>query len=728
MKPGLRFIGLLFLLVLGGFHWSCAAAVPENATKDSLVSASGYDSLGKLFYQNANYQDALIFFKQALALNLEKGNAKAVIAGYEQISKVLQSQKQYKEAIPYELKAIEIVMKMAPSPLEPYYQQVKTLLSHTDDSLTMSRLYYKFGRMLSHRGEKARGIEYLNQALQLARLLKYDKAIGVISNDLGGEYWDLGEQKLSKLSYQQSLQAATRVQDSNLMAATLLNLGDNAKEEGNYSRAMELFFRALSIKEQLKDSSNLAFYYIKAGEMAKDVRRWDNWEKYINKAYGIMRFKSCASPMEQAIVYENLGGIAELNKQPKRAKLYYDTLLNLSKSIGYTNGLRVALTNLSHIYQNRGLLKKALQLLNEADQLTTENPFYRITTNNQKANIYFQLGQYTKALRLAKENYAKPELNNYATTKARTFEQLYQIYARLGNYEKALQWNDSLRVLENRLRDQDVRKKVAELETQYQTEKKEHQIELLTAQNKISQQQIRLGILLIIALFVIIMFGVYAQRITKLKAEYREGLLSQQLFRAQMNPHFIFNALTSIQNFMVKNDLRKASFFLGKFASISRLVLEYSTRESIPLSKELEILTSYIELERMRKGYLFDYKIQIDDRVETDFIEIPPMAVQPFVENAILHGLKTKGDEGMLVLSFSIENEVVRVVVEDNGQGINQAQSNKRKEHRSMAMEIFEKRRLLWEKHTGKSLPLSIIDLSKEGSTGTRVILHLPIL
>ncbi len=217
-------------------------------------------------------------------------------------------------------------------------------------------------------------------------------------------------------------------------------------------------------------------------------------------------------------------------------------------------------------------------------------------------------------------------------------------------------------------------------------------------------------------------------RMSKLKAKYRENRLQQQVLRSQMTPHFIFNALASIQQMIHKKETKEAAFYLGKFASIARLVLEYSREESIPLDKELEVLQSYIELEKLCSGNHFEYKINIANDMETEFIQIPPMAIQPFVENAIKHGLQEKIENGLLQLSFEDLDDILKVVIEDNGVGIELAQQQARKRQRSMAMEIFEMRRKLMQKRYKKKLSIRFIDLSSEGKTGTRVIIHLPVL
>ena len=138
-------------------------------------------------------------------------------------------------------------------------------------------------------------------------------------------------------------------------------------------------------------------------------------------------------------------------------------------------------------------------------------------------------------------------------------------------------------------------------------------------------------------------------------------------------------------------------------------------------------MESYIEIERLRSGNEFEYKIEPDENMETEFMEIPPMIIQPFVENAIKHGLKGLNDrKGFLLLKIIDKGKIIRVVLEDNGVGINSTKPDTG--HKSMAMNIFEMRRQLLQKQLKRKLSVRFVDLSVENKTGTRVIIELPVL
>lgn len=203
----------------------------------------------------------------------------------------------------------------------------------------------------------------------------------------------------------------------------------------------------------------------------------------------------------------------------------------------------------------------------------------------------------------------------------------------------------------------------------------------------------------------------------------------QKALHLQMNPHFVFNCLSSISSFIVQNGTDQALKYLSKFSKLMRLTLEYSKGQLIPIDKETESLRNYLELEQLRFHDKFDFRITQSDRVEFN-VGLPPLLIQPFVENAILHGMVPKEDRGFIHVHFDSENGQIICTIEDDGIGI--AGSHKLKEnsvavHKSMALDITKKRLQIMESTTSKSAQIEITDLHHGSETGTRVTLKLPI-
>jgi len=249
-------------------------------------------------------------------------------------------------------------------------------------------------------------------------------------------------------------------------------------------------------------------------------------------------------------------------------------------------------------------------------------------------------------------------------------------------------------------------------------------------------------LVVVLAIFsVIVIFRL--REIKRSKKEEQKRLLEKQkllaikaelkALRAQMNPHFTFNTLSAIQTAVNNSDIVNASKYIGDFASLIRKVLENSKRAQIPLEEELDMLKLYIELEQLRFSSKFSYEIVVDEQLDVDFHQIPSMVIQPYVENAIIHGLAPlKNGNGKLIVDVVITNNAIHCTVEDNGIGREQAMEIKKRKgfaHNSMAMDITEDRMELFRKEMGEEFSVKIIDLEDDehNSMGTKVELIFPV-
>jgi ligand-binding sensor domain-containing protein/two-component sensor histidine kinase len=246
-----------------------------------------------------------------------------------------------------------------------------------------------------------------------------------------------------------------------------------------------------------------------------------------------------------------------------------------------------------------------------------------------------------------------------------------------------------------------------------------------------------------IFVLIIIVFSFFRFReIRQRKKEAQARILAQQkllatkselkALRAQMNPHFTFNTLSAIQTAVNNSDAKSASKYIVNFATLIRKVLENSKHATIKLEEEIEMLRLYIELEQLRFSNRFDYQIKVDKNLDSDFMTIPSMIIQPYIENAIIHGLAPKTKDGQLSVELKLENSFLHCIIQDNGVGREEAQKIKARKglvHHSMAMEITEDRLDLYQQELGKEFTVEIIDLKdKNGqASGTKVQLIFPV-
>jgi LytS/YehU family sensor histidine kinase len=209
--------------------------------------------------------------------------------------------------------------------------------------------------------------------------------------------------------------------------------------------------------------------------------------------------------------------------------------------------------------------------------------------------------------------------------------------------------------------------------------------------------------------------------------------VEMQALRAQMNPHFIFNCLNSINRYIVKSDQTTASLYLTKFAKLMRLILDNSNSKNVILTNELEALKLYIEMEALRFDKKFTYEIKIDGGMGADTIEVPPLIIQPYVENAIWHGLLHKEHNGHLSVRVSMVAEgMLQCIIEDNGIGRVKAKALKSKtatSRKSLGMQLTESRLGLLNKHAELNASVEILDLENgdREAAGTKVVLKIPV-
>ena len=222
---------------------------------------------------------------------------------------------------------------------------------------------------------------------------------------------------------------------------------------------------------------------------------------------------------------------------------------------------------------------------------------------------------------------------------------------------------------------------------------------------------------------------------TKIKAEFEKkiGDIELSALRAQMNPHFIFNSLNSIENYIIKNESIKAAEYINDFARLMRLILQNSRSQYIPLKDEIEALDLYIQMESLRFDNKFEYHINIGEDVELSEIDIPPMMIQPFVENAIWHGLIPKNGPGKLQIDLSRQNGSLHCVIQDDGIGRQKSQENNASMHKrgkkSMGMAITKNRIDVFNELYHTNATVEIHDLKDEqgNATGTKIDLNIPV-
>ncbi len=241
-----------------------------------------------------------------------------------------------------------------------------------------------------------------------------------------------------------------------------------------------------------------------------------------------------------------------------------------------------------------------------------------------------------------------------------------------------------------------------------------------------------LEILLVVGVIIVLLLIIHI-RLQRILYRKRIIALEQRLLISQMNPHFVFNALTAIQSYIFRNDAYTAGKYLSSFSKLVRLVLENSRQETIPIAKELETIKYYLQLQELRFEGKFEYTISVDSDLDTQRLKIPPMLAQPFIENAIEHGIIHLSSKGKIEIRYQLNGSNLFLEVEDNGIGIDYAMllsQHKWKEHQSLATKISKERIKNYKKNQKQEIEMDIMDLKNESSQetrGTLIRFKLPI-
>jgi len=373
---------------------------------------------------------------------------------------------------------------------------------------------------------------------------------------------------------------------------------------------------------------------------------------------------------------------------------------------------------------------------------------------------------YKDALKYTKEGF---KIIRYFTDPQfvmETYKLLSVVYHHLGNNDSAYFYLNKYTTLKDSAQNKQflwrLNSKLNKYKQVAENAKRESQIALLNKDNKIKQQQLKQQATFrnfIIAAFIALLFaGLYVFRNVKIKRknerliqeqkeqewklkelasqnkhvelQKQSAELEMQALRAQMNPHFIFNSLSSINHFILKNESKTASNYLTRFSRLIRMVLMNSQRKLIPLEDELEMLRLYLDMERLRFKNAFDYSIATTNAVESGGIFIPPLLLQPFCENAVWHGLMNKEGQGHLNISISEENKVLNCIITDDGVGRKMAaalKSKSVKKERSLGLQITTKRLSLMNDENSPAAFYEIEDLHDEHGNvaGTKVTLKI---
>ncbi|ARV15981.1 tetratricopeptide repeat-containing sensor histidine kinase [Polaribacter sp. SA4-12] len=562
------------------------------------------------------------------------------------------------------------------------------------------------------------------------------------SNALGRHYRDRSLFNKSLFQYEKALIISEKIKDTVSEVKVLNAIGSVYRRQDDIRNALNYHQRALdkairiknptvSIKKSISISQN------SIGNIYVSLRQYKLALNEFSKS--IITQRELGHQLGLAINYQNIGraneGLGNLDK----------ALLNYHKSLNYNNKIDSKLGRIICGYRIANILIKQKKY-NQA--LTTVDTVLQAAI---KENDKYYLSKTYNALGLAQLHLNKLTASKDNLTTALNIATEFNIQAII------VQANENLALLNDKkkdykkayfyykkakeegaktLNDRNVLY-VSELTSKYNKEHSENQIKDLAKKNQIAQLQITrnrnlwIMALSIFALTTVVVFSVSKQK--RLKNEKRILSLKQDALRSQMNPHFMFNALNSIKLYIIENDKKKATSYLNKFSKLMRKILEASSIQETTLAEEIETMELYMSIENIRFSNEIDFSVIVDPSLNLESIKIPPLVLQPFLENSLWHGLSSKGkDKKMTIHIHKISSDYIQIDIADNGIGRDAAakiKAEKSINRKSVGINLTKDRLTNFSKNLINDYSIIYKDLKDENNNalGTKVVIKFPL-
>ena len=578
---------------------------------------------------------------------------------------------------------------------------------------------------LQNKGDFSGSDSLLAIARKSAQKIKDKNREISILNQLGINATIQGRLQDAVALFENAITLCKKYGSEKLLADLYENISLAYQDMGRYKKAIDAQFRSLEIRQENHISRRIASNYKKISALYDELDDYEKQEEYIRKALAIVKSDSTQERRAVIAIYNTMGNLFDNKKQYDSSAYYYKLVIKEGRKIGWKRAVSTGIGNLANIFKKQGKYDKALKAHLRAVELERDagNTMGICLEYLQIAELYEIKNEHRQAISWAQKAYNLAEENKFKKRKMEAAEQLSALYAVAGSYKYAYKYLRMSKALSDSIAQNENKKYLTDIESKYQNELKAKKIELLKAQNHIAASRLKYMIIFIIfsIIIAVLSFQYYRKRNI-----YRTNELRLQALSAQMNPHFIFNVLGAIQAYMYKNDAKTSAYFLERFAKLSRAMLNAVEKKSVSLEQEIENLKIYIELEQFRYDNSFKYKVECNVE-EPAFVFIPPMILQPFVENAIKHGLASVKENGLLTITINEKESEIRVVIEDNGPGF---RKTKNREHESKSLKILKNRRLLMQKQLNKPLHCEIENIadSDPQRSGVRITVHLPIL
>ncbi len=538
----------------------------------------------------------------------------------------------------------------------------------------------------------------------------------------------LGNAQLRSGNYKASLQTFVQLENSRLSTLQRIKvhegLGDSYKGQNDYKKAINSYNVALSIAQKKKYDDTIIELNSKLSEVLQVQGNLDKAEEYLDNSVELAGRKDKKTSARQMV----------------KAADFYNKTNSYEKEIQSRKKALKDIDEFDEAEDNRKLKDTitAKEIIEDDKAITSQVQNYKI------ANAFVAQEAYDEAIPYLKESIKTATSKNDLVVQKDATRKLGEVYREKGELKKASEAFEEYEVIIDKLYDQKAQeisqaarfsRELAQKANRIATLEKDRELnesryKLAFASQELAKEQSqkqRIFIYSLMGLTLLLLLAAYLMYRNMKQQRYANNLLALKSLRSQMNPHFIFNALNSVNTFIATSDERAANKYLTDFSLLMRAVLENSEEDFIPLEKEIELLKLYVQLEHFRFQDKFDYEIEVDPEIDISSFTIPPMLLQPYIENAVWHGLRYKDEKGLLSIHLSkTTKDCLEVVITDDGIGREKSKALKtanQKKQNSKGMSNIRKRIEILNEMYKDKVDVFISDLDTSHGTQVRLIL-----
>ncbi|RKF05218.1 tetratricopeptide repeat protein [Tenacibaculum lutimaris] len=563
--------------------------------------------------------------------------------------------------------------------------------------------YNLLGRSYRNNSFFDKSIENHLKALELAREMNDVNAEIVTLNQIGVVYRRQDKVRSALNYHQMALELADKIERPDIDTKISISISNNSI--GNiylalkqYQLALEKFKKSILIQSRTGDKRGLAINHQNIGLAFQNLGEIDAALEHYNKSleYNIQNNSSIG----KVICHTSISNVLLLQGKYNEAYKYINEVVPLSEKIGNQYYI-------SEVFATLGYIQLKLDSLDKA-----------------KINL-------EKALAIAKKHEIPSGIN-----KSKLY--LSEFYEEKGDFKNAYDfYKKAIEGERKTFNDKNI-SYVNNLINKYDNEVSRNKIKSLAKENEIAKlkllrnRNVLIITLVSIAMLGVLLYSMYRHRL--LNNDKKILMLEQEALRIQMNPHFVFNALNSIKLYVINNEQKNAVYYLNKFSKLIRSILESSSVKEVTLSEELKTMSLYMSIENIRLSNEVTYIEKVDPNVNIERIKVPPLILQPFLENSIWHGLSSKKGEKEVILSVNkISDEFIQIDIIDNGIGRDAAmkiRKNKSLNRRSIGIDLTKERLRNFANEYKNNFSLDYSDLidEKGNTSGTKVTLKIPII